>query len=125
MEKLDIQTQHVGQVIYAFMPTAVPLNVAKSFRNSGIDLFVDEDHLFCRVIPGLARCLLNPACLQPVPIPEKTEDKTAEAEMESYLKNVLMSYMISMLPTRRRKRMRTDKRFYHHYHHVVHHRFCS
>jgi hypothetical protein len=49
-------------------------------------LFVNEDYLFCRVIPGFAQCLLNPSYLRPVPIPEKTEDATAEAEMELDLK---------------------------------------
>jgi hypothetical protein len=40
MEKLNIQTQHVGQVVCAFMSALVPLNVAKSFRNAGIDLSI-------------------------------------------------------------------------------------
>jgi hypothetical protein len=53
----------VGQVVYIFTPAAVPLNVVKSFPHSGIDLLADEDHLFCQAIPGLARCLVNLACL--------------------------------------------------------------
>jgi hypothetical protein len=60
----------------------VHLNVVQSLRNSGIDLVVNEDYPFCRVIAVLTRCLLNPACLQPIPIPEETKDETAGAEME-------------------------------------------
>jgi hypothetical protein len=93
MEKLNIQTQHAGQVICAFMSGPVPLNVVKSFRNYRIDLLVDEDHLLCRAISGLARRFLNLACLQPVPISKKTDDETAEAEMERYLeKHVELLY---------------------------------
>jgi hypothetical protein len=29
--------------------------------------------------------ILNPICLQPIPIPKKIEDETAEVEMELYL----------------------------------------
>jgi hypothetical protein len=41
------------KVVYVFMSAAVHLNVIKSFCDPGTDLLVDEDHLFCRVIPGL------------------------------------------------------------------------
>lgn len=69
----------------AFLSAAVPLNVIKSLRNADIDVVVDENHLCCRVFPGLARCILNPASLRLIPIPEETEDETVETEIESYL----------------------------------------
>jgi hypothetical protein len=70
---------NVGQVVCTFMSAAVPLNVVKTFRNSGIYLLVDDAYLFFKVIPGLIRRHLNPACLQSVPIPEETEEETARA----------------------------------------------
>jgi hypothetical protein len=82
--KLNIQTQHVAQVVCAFMATAVPVNILKSFRNSGIDLIGDENYLLYRVIPGLARCLLNPTCLQPISIPEEIEDEAVKTDMKKY-----------------------------------------
>jgi hypothetical protein len=85
MEALNIQTQHVAQVVGPFLSAAVPPNVIQSFRNAGIDVVVDENYLCCRVISSLARCLLNPASLQPVPIPEETEDEAAETDMELYV----------------------------------------
>jgi hypothetical protein len=36
------------------------------------------------MIPGLARCLLNPANLPPISIAEETEDKAAETGIELY-----------------------------------------
>jgi hypothetical protein len=89
MEKLNIQTQHLGQMVCAFMSAAVPVKVIKNVRNSGIDLLVDRDHLFCIVIPELAGCFLNLACLQPVSIPEETEGETAEMEMEVYFEECI------------------------------------
>jgi hypothetical protein len=43
---------------------------------------------------------IPPACNQS----QETEDETAEAEMERYLKNMLSSYVVSVLPARRRKK---------------------
>jgi hypothetical protein len=63
----------------------VPINVIKSFRNAGIDVIVDKNHLSCRAIPCLARCLLNPTSLQLVPLPKETEDQAAETDMELYI----------------------------------------
>jgi hypothetical protein len=68
---------------------SIPSPCRQNFRNSGIDLVVNEFRLFSRVIPGLARAVLNPACLQLVPIPEETEDETAESEMELYLEECI------------------------------------
>jgi hypothetical protein len=85
MEKVSIQTQHVAQVVRAFMAAAVPVNIINGFRNSGIDLIADENYLLCRAIPGLARCFLNPTCLQPMPIPEETENGAVETDMELYV----------------------------------------
>jgi hypothetical protein len=85
MQKLNIQTQHVAQLVRAFMTAVVPVNIIKSFRNLGIDLIIDENYLLWRVIPGLARCLLNATCLRPIPIPEETADEAVETYMELYL----------------------------------------
>jgi hypothetical protein len=85
MEKLNIQIQHVAHIVCTFMAAAVPVNFIKSFRNSEIDLITDENYLLYRDIPSLARCLLNPTCLQLVPIPEETEDEAVETYMELYV----------------------------------------
>jgi hypothetical protein len=85
MDALNIQTQHVTQVVCAFLSDPVPLNVTKSFHNTGINVIVDENHLCCKVIPGLVRCLFNPGSLQPFPIPEETEDEATETDMELYV----------------------------------------
>jgi hypothetical protein len=77
--------QHAAQVVCEFLSAAVPLNVIKRLRNADIDVVVDENHLCCRVFPGLARCILNPASLRLILIPEETEDEAIETEMESYL----------------------------------------
>jgi hypothetical protein len=86
MEKLNIQTQHVAQVVCAFMAAAVRVNIIKSFRNSRSDIIVDENSLLCRVIPGLTLCLQNPTCLQPISIPEETEGEAMEAIWNSMWK---------------------------------------
>jgi hypothetical protein len=62
-----------------------PLNIIRSFRSSGIDLIVDKNYLLCGVIPGLARCLFNPTCLQPIATPEETEDEAVETDGELYV----------------------------------------
>jgi hypothetical protein len=54
----------------------------ESFRNAGTSLVVDEKHHCCRVLPGLASCILNPESLRTVPIREETEDEAAETDME-------------------------------------------
>jgi hypothetical protein len=82
MGSLNIQAQHAAQVVCAFLSAAVPLNVIKSFRKPGIDVFIDENCLCCRVFHGLARSILNPVSLRPVPIPEETEDEAAETDMK-------------------------------------------
>jgi hypothetical protein len=87
MDKLNIQTQQVVQVVCAFMWAANPVNVTKGFRNGGIDLFIDEDRLCCRVIPTLARCLLDPAGLFPVPVSEETEDEADEVDWNLYVED--------------------------------------
>jgi hypothetical protein len=37
------------------------------------------------MFPGLAPCILNPASLRPILIPEETEDKAAETDVELHL----------------------------------------
>jgi hypothetical protein len=45
MNRLNIQTQYVAQVVCVFLSTATPTNITKNFRNSGINLLIDEDRL--------------------------------------------------------------------------------
>jgi hypothetical protein len=82
MEKLDIQTQHVTQIVCAFVAEPLPVNIIKSFRNSGIELIVDEKCLLCKLILGLGRYILNPTCLQPIPIPGEADNEAVGTNME-------------------------------------------
>jgi hypothetical protein len=77
--------RYVAQLVCAFPSAAVPFNVIESFRNSDIDVVVDGNHLYCRVILGLSRCRLNPASPQPVPIPDETKDEASEKDTELYV----------------------------------------
>jgi hypothetical protein len=71
----------------AFLSTAGPLNVIKSFRNPVIGVVVDENHPCCKMFPGLARCILNPASLRDIRILEETEDEAPEINMEADLED--------------------------------------
>jgi hypothetical protein len=60
MEALNIQSDHIAQVVCAFMAAAIPINVVGSFKNAGIALLNDEGSLLCYVNPEAIRCLLHP-----------------------------------------------------------------
>jgi hypothetical protein len=85
MSKLNTQARQVAQVVCAFMSAAVPLNLVEAFRNARIDLVVDEGRVCCKVVPALARCIMNPAGSQPLPSPEEMEGKGDETEMGFYV----------------------------------------
>jgi hypothetical protein len=48
-------------------------------------MVVDENGLCCRMFLSLSCCILNPASLRRIPIPEETEDEAAETDMELHL----------------------------------------
>jgi hypothetical protein len=108
---------------YHWLHCDLRINRVAEFQWNIVDLLVDEEHRFYSVIPWLARCLLNPTRLQPVSIPEETNNETAKSEMELYLEeHIEFLHDLDASKGRRRKKMRTAKRLHHH---SVHDRFCS
>jgi hypothetical protein len=58
LDASNIQTKHIASTLCAFLAAAVPLNVAKTFKLSGICLVTDEDALRCTFPPDRAKRLL-------------------------------------------------------------------
>jgi hypothetical protein len=59
LEKCNIQTRHIAEIVDSFMAAAVPSNIVKSFRNGGIIIRRDADNnIWCDVDPNSARCIL-------------------------------------------------------------------
>jgi hypothetical protein len=58
MEALNIQTDHIAQVVCALMGAPIPINGISTFKNAGIALLSDEGSLLCDVNPEAIRCLL-------------------------------------------------------------------
>jgi hypothetical protein len=59
MEDLNTQTSHILQILNRFTPTAVPANIVKSFKNSGISIRREGQRVFCQVTAETVR--LHPA----------------------------------------------------------------
>jgi hypothetical protein len=59
LDAVNIQTRHVASVVCAFL-AAVPWNVVKTFKISGICLVADDDVLRCSVRPEMAERLNQP-----------------------------------------------------------------
>jgi hypothetical protein len=60
MEALNIQSDHIGQVICAFMAAVIASNVISTFKNAGIALLNDEGSWLCDVNPEANGCLSHP-----------------------------------------------------------------
>jgi hypothetical protein len=52
---VNIQTKHIPSVVFAFLATAVPLNLVKTFTLSGICLVADAETLFYTLRPDRAK----------------------------------------------------------------------
>jgi hypothetical protein len=55
LDAANIQTKHIASVVCAFLATAVPLNIVKTFVLSGICLVADAGILFCTMRPNRAK----------------------------------------------------------------------
>jgi hypothetical protein len=60
LNAVNIQTKHIATVVCSFLAAAVPLNIVKTFENSGISLVADRDVIFCTIRPERAKRLLVP-----------------------------------------------------------------
>jgi hypothetical protein len=61
LEQVNVQTEHIVQVVNSFMSAACPHNVIESFRNAGFSLKRDANNrILCHVTPESARCLFEP-----------------------------------------------------------------
>jgi hypothetical protein len=60
MDSVNVQSQHIAQVVSSFMSAASPVNIVGTFRSAGIALILASDgSLRCQVCPERARCLLS------------------------------------------------------------------
>jgi hypothetical protein len=49
MQDMNVQASHIFQILKGFMSTAVPMNIVKSFTNSGISIRREGRQVFCHV----------------------------------------------------------------------------
>jgi hypothetical protein len=84
MERVDIQSFNIAQVVTTFMPAASPLNVIATFRNVGINLAIADEKLICRTTPRSARCLMTSVDFKGNPRDETVPDGEA-TETQPYL----------------------------------------
>jgi hypothetical protein len=55
MENVNIQISHILQFLNGFMSTAVPTNIVKSLKNSGISIRREGQQVFFHVSPETVR----------------------------------------------------------------------
>jgi hypothetical protein len=62
LERVNIQTNHIHEILQGFYASATPANIVASFRNGGVSLFMDVETraILCKITPDTARCLIHP-----------------------------------------------------------------
>jgi hypothetical protein len=85
LDAVNIQTKHIASVVCAFLAAAVPVNVVKSFRLSGICLIADEGVLLCTIQPDRAKRLLVPLPSLLGEISDPTSDESDEEELRVFV----------------------------------------
>jgi hypothetical protein len=79
LDAVNIQTRHIASVVCAFLAAAVPWNVVKTFKISGICLVADNGVLRCSVRPGMAKQLNQPL---PSAVPEMADRGSDDSDVE-------------------------------------------
>jgi hypothetical protein len=79
LDAVNIQTKHVASVVCAFLAAAVPWNVVKTFKVSGICLVADDGVLRCSVTPEMAKGLNQPL---PSAVPEMADRGSDDSDVE-------------------------------------------
>jgi hypothetical protein len=69
LEKMNVQTAHVAQIVNSFLAAATPSNIVETFRGAGISLVVDliddpkdgqrKPYPVCAVTPETCRCVMG------------------------------------------------------------------
>jgi hypothetical protein len=88
MERVNIQSFPIAQVVTAFMPAASPLNVIATFRNVGINLVIADEKLICRITPRSALCLMTSVDFEGNPRDATVSDAEA-TETQPYLERIV------------------------------------
>jgi hypothetical protein len=86
LEKVNVQVNYIVRVVDGLMAAAVPHNIVPSFRNTGVSLLLNDDHVIrCMVTQETTRCILGAPFLACLPIPEEEEE---DLEMLGYIDQV-------------------------------------
>jgi hypothetical protein len=86
MEKMNVQSEYIAQVVSSFMSAASPANVVGTFLSAEITLFLGTDgRLYCHVCPDRARCPI--VRTDPSQEPEPTDENVDKLEKELYLEH--------------------------------------
>jgi hypothetical protein len=81
METVNVQSDHIAQVVAGFMSAASPSNVVGTFARAGLVLALDSDgRLCCRVFPEKDKCLFNPIEAMAGLVPTNKEIEELEHE---------------------------------------------
>jgi DNA replicative helicase MCM subunit Mcm2 (Cdc46/Mcm family) len=60
LEKVNLQTSHIVNIIERFMAAAIPRNITAVFRNGGVTFIMDVDRtVLCNINPETTRCVLG------------------------------------------------------------------
>jgi hypothetical protein len=90
VERVNIHSFHIAQVVSTFMSAVSPLNVIATSRNAGINLAITNEKLICLRTPRSARCLMAPVDFEGNPRDETVSDSEA-TETQPCLERIVTS----------------------------------
>jgi hypothetical protein len=90
LEKANLQTRHIINILESFMAAAVPRNITGAFRRAGVSLVMDLDRTMrCAITPETTRCVLgSPLVHRLMELVHEEEESEAEGEdpnLEEYM----------------------------------------
>jgi hypothetical protein len=95
LEKVNVQTTHIHQILQGFYSAATPANIVASFRNAGVSLAIKAEtrETICAITPQTARCLIHPMDLTEHRM--ETEEVAAERDpnQDEYIERVAASIL--------------------------------
>jgi hypothetical protein len=88
LEKVNLQTGHIVNILESFMTAAIPRNIIAAFRNAGISLLMDADRTMrSHITPETTRCVLGSALEQDLNalVSEGEMEEEEEPNIDEYM----------------------------------------
>jgi hypothetical protein len=89
LEKVNIQTNSIAQILDSFMAAVIPYNLVAGLRNAGVSLIMDDNRVIrSKGMPDTARCLLEPVIREELLGLAEEEEEEEESNLQEYIMRI-------------------------------------